>query len=74
MTTPGKHTDADITAGRDLVPATCGPAPHDLGLTINPDLSWDDINIAQPTPYDLGWASDPDLSWEDFEAEPEAGI
>ena len=45
------------------------PTPHDLGLTSNPDLSWEAIGIAQPTPHDLGWASDSDLSWEGFEAE-----
>jgi hypothetical protein len=46
------------------------PTPHQLGLTSNPDLSWEDIGIAQPTPFDLFGGKDEDLSWEDFEAEP----
>jgi hypothetical protein len=66
MTTPGKHTDADITADRGPASASYGPTPYHLGLTVNPDLSWDDINIAQPTPFDLNWVYDPELSWEEF--------
>ncbi len=46
-----------------------GPTPHHLGLTSNPDLTWDGIGIEQPTPADLGWTSNPDLSWEAFEAQ-----
>jgi hypothetical protein len=71
MTTPGKHTNENITAGREVVPTAGAPTPHHPGLTNNPDLSWEDIGIAQPTPYDLfGY---PSLSWEDFEADLEAG-
>lgn len=41
------------------------PAPHALGLTASPDLSWDDIGVAQPSPADL-FGCDPDLTWEEF--------
>lgn len=48
------------------------PRPYDLGLTANPDLSWEAIGIATPTPCDIGLTNDPNLGWADIEAEPEA--
>lgn len=49
------------------------PRPYDLGLTANPDLSWEAIGIAVPSPCDLGVTSDPELGWDDIEPELEAG-
>ena len=66
MTTPGKRTEADIAADRDPAAASCAPTPYHLGLTANPDRSWEDIGITEPTPFDLGWIGDPDMSWERF--------
>ncbi len=62
MTTPDKHRDAESTPTRAFA-----PTPHQLGLTINPDLSWEDIGIAEPTPSDL-FGCRPGLTWESFGA------
>jgi hypothetical protein len=51
-----------------------GPRPYDLGLTANPDLTWEGIGIAVPSPCDLGVSSDPEATWDRAEPEPEAEI
>ncbi len=35
------------------------PTPHDLGLSSNPDLSWEAVGIAEPAPHDLGSGTGP---------------
>ncbi len=47
------------------------PRPYDLGLTANPERSWEAIGIAVPSPCDLGVTSNPELGWDDIEPEPE---
>jgi hypothetical protein len=69
----GHNPDAEPGTGRQS-PESAGaetgsfaPTPYQLGLTVNPDLSWEDINIAQPTPFDL-FGGNPDMSWREFQA------
>jgi len=47
------------------------PRRHDLGLTANPERSWEATGIAAPSPCDLGVTSNPELGWDHIEPEPE---
>jgi hypothetical protein len=46
------------------------PRPYDLGLTANPDLSWETIGIALPSLCDLGLTSNPGRGWDNLKPEP----
>ena len=48
------------------------PRPYDLGLTANPDLSWEAIGIALPSPCDLGLPAIPSGAGTN-KPEPEEG-
>ncbi len=39
------------------------PTPYQLGLSADPDRTWEQMGIAVPTPADLFGAA-PDLTWK----------